>query len=199
MVELVLNLLMYKLGLTFSSCFELTGCSDDSSGFPARETCEAALNKKHLKCSLNDNDANKNTSQCPLQRFRTADYFSPTADCITSYSGHPLLHPVICVDFMYFFSKPASSGIHMWFLQSLGEDRMAGWVWATFRPEDHLLLRWTHLLHVRTGCGQKNKLRRRPWSPELIPSRKRRKTAMKTGSVQAFKVNCSTTYPAVPL
>lgn len=32
----VLNLLMNKLMLTFSTCYHLTGCSNNSSGFPAK-------------------------------------------------------------------------------------------------------------------------------------------------------------------
>lgn len=183
---------MYKLWLTFSSCFELTGCSDDSSGFPARETCEAALNKKHLKCSLNDNDANKNTSQGPLQRFPTADCFSPSADCITSYSGHPLLHAVVCLRFTYFSQTSLNWNLHVVssILLLLREDRIAGWVWATFRPEDHLLLRWALLLHVRAGCGQKNEPQRRLCRPcahfVLILSKNRHKTAVKTNFSPIF-------------
>ncbi len=58
---------------------------------------------------------------------------------------------------LFTLSKPALTGIYMWFLQSLGEDSVAGWVRATFRPEDHLLLRRTLMLPCQNRMRTENR------------------------------------------
>lgn len=94
---------------------------------------------------------------------------------------------ILCIYFIYFiyFSQTGVNwNLHV-VSSSQGEDRAAGWKRATFRPEDRLLLRWTHLLPCQNRMQEKIELQRRPCSHwahfVLILSRKKySRTAMKT-------------------
>lgn len=73
------------------------------------------VNKKHLKYRTRDMNANNNTSQCPIHKFsfylhekkHSADW------CITSYSDHPPLHPVLCLHFIYSFQTSFNWNLHV--------------------------------------------------------------------------------------
>lgn len=171
--------------------------------FQPRQTREAIVNKKHLRSRKRNVNASTNTPQASLCWLLLGARRSGADWCITSSSDHPAPHPQPLPSLYLLFLNHTLTGTWCGFSSLWGwktEER------ATFRLQDHLLLRWTLFAAVseQDADGQKIELQRLEAS-QLAGSfclnvfqeqvKKRGKTPMKTGFSPTFEGQALVTIP----